>query len=238
MNKLSQKIIKEIEKDRIKPISKVNFYLKNVAVWFVALFSIFIGTFSIAIISYNVSARDWDLYEYLGDSFFGYLISSLPYLWIGLTIVSLIIGIINLEHTKKGYKYSPLLITLFSLVITFILGLTIHTTGGGKMIDEYIGQKINHYQTVEDNKEKLWNQPSKGLFSGTIINISTNTFDLEDLSGTVWQVDYSHASIRGNIQIKNNVKIKIIGTVKNTVIEASDIRPWGTSNGRGNHHSQ
>ena len=237
MDKLSKKIINEIEKEQIRPIPKSKFQVKNLVIWLLALISIFVGTLSIALVSYNVTARDWDLYRHLGDTPFGYLLSSLPYLWIGLTIISLIVGILNLEHTKKGYKYSPLFITMLSLVITLILGLSIFATGGGRYIDEYIGQKLNDYRTVEDFKEELWNQPAKGLFSGTISNVSTSTFELKDFSGKAWQVDYSEAHIRGNVRVEPGENVKVIGTAEDDTIKASDIRPWGF-NGRGHRGVQ
>jgi len=157
--------------------------------------------------------QDWDIYRHLDKSLLGFVISSLPYFWIILAIFSLIIAVLNVEHSRKGYKYSPLKIIIVSILLAISLGFAGYALGFGKKIDNYIGSKFRSYQSVEIQKKLVWNQPDKGLFSGTIesVNKENTTFDLKDFSGKEWQVDYSMATLKGGARVEENSEVKIIG---------------------------
>jgi hypothetical protein len=182
-----------------------------------------------------VANKDWDIYSHLNESLFGFIVSSLPYLWIFLIIISLAIAILNFEHSKNGYKYSPLKITLISILLALILGFSSYALGFGGKIDNYLGSKFTSYQSVEAEKQVVWNQPEKGLFSGTIqaVDSEKKTFTLNDFQGKQWRVDYTDATVRGKTNIEQGIEIKIIGEKNGDAIHASDIRPWGnTGNGQ------
>src|SRR5690606_29257324 len=153
------------------------------------------------------------IYRHLGESMFGFLISSLPYLWITLIIISLTIAVLNFEHSKKGYKHSPLKITLASIMLALILGYGGYTFGYGKKIDDYLGSKFTIYQSVEAEKKVICNQPERVLFSGTIKTVESDkkNFILSDFQGKQWTVINSDAIIRGNTKIEADSEIKIIG---------------------------
>ena len=235
MNELNNKILNCIRTKDIKPIPRSIFLLKNISLWVISLLSIILGSISVGLIAYNMANKDWDIYAHLGESMISFFVSSLPYLWILMIIISLATAIFNIEHSKNGYKYSPLKITIISIIISAFLGLIGYFLGFGKIIDNYLGANISCYQSVEKEKKTIWNQPDKGLFSGRIKSVNENneTFEFVDSEGKIWQIDYSIAIIKGRVIIKDGNEIKIVSQKNDgNIIIASDIRPWG-NRGRG-----
>lgn len=231
MNKLTNKIINKIQTEEVKPISRHVFIIRNVGLWLLSILSVGLGSISISLLIYNLINKDWDIYSHLGESMFGFLISSLPYLWIALVIISLTIGVLNFEHSKNGYKYSPLKVAITSILLSLIFGFSGSALGFGKKIDNYLGSKFTIYHSVEAEKKAVWNQPEKGLFSGTIetIYLDKKIFTLVDLQEKQWIVNYSDATVRGKTKIEVDSEIKIIGERDGDTIKASDIRPWGNT---------
>lgn len=235
MKDLAKTILNQIDKKEIKPISRGLFLLRNFSIWFLAILSLSLGSVSVSLLAYNISSKDWDIYTHLHESWIGFLISSLPYLWILITLVSLLIAIFNIEHSKNGYRYSPLKIALLSLVASVIVGLVTFSFGVGQNIDNYVGRVFPSYTTVDSEKIAIWSQPTKGLFSGSIQAVGDSSLVVMDSSGKKWQVDYRNAIVRGGTKIQVGTEIKIIGNnTDSNNISASEIRPWGSSgNGRG-----
>jgi hypothetical protein len=232
MKDLTKTILNQIEKNEIKPISRGLFLLRNLGLWSLAVISLALGSLSVTLLAYNISSKDWDIYTHLNESWFGFFVSSLPYLWIVLTMISLLVAIFNIEHSKNGYKYSPLKLTLLSLVASIIVGFVTFSFGAGQKIDNYVGQVFPSYTTTDSEKVAIWNQPTKGLFSGTIQTIGQNSFTVLDSSGKIWQVDYRNATVRGGVRIQIGTEVKIMGeNTDSNDLSASEIRPWGNSGG-------
>lgn len=236
MNKITAKIARRIEQQGIKPFPKWYFTLTNGLIWSAAIISSGIGTGAIALIAYNISSKDWDLYKQLGDSHLGYIFTSLPYLWIILMTFALLISVFDIKHSKSGYRLSPFKLATITIFIPVFLGLIIFASGGGQKIDDYLGKTIASYQTVNSAKEYTWNQPEKGLFSGTIVQIEGNSLIVKNDSGVIRKVDITQAQIKGRAQINLDNKIKIIGTLNNDTFQAREIRPWSNGgNGQYGH---
>jgi len=231
MDKLSNQILDQIKAKDIKPIPKSIFLLRNIGLGVISVLSTILGGISVSLLTYNAANQDWDIYRHLNESFFGFVVSSLPYLWIILVIISLVITVFNIEHSKNGYKYSPLKITIISMLLALILGFGGYALGLGKKIDNYLGSKFTSYQSVDAEKKVVWSQSEKGLFSGVIKTVDQNkkTFILDDFQGKQWIVDYKNANIRGRIQIESGSEVKIVGKQSGDLIEASEIRPWGNA---------
>jgi len=229
MNDFSKKILNQIEKEAIEPTPKLIFHLRNTGLWFLATVSVVLGGFATSLLAYNAANQDWDIYSHLGESFLGSIISAIPYLWVITLIIFLVLAVLNIEHSKKGYKYSPILVLVVSFGITLVLGLLGFVSGFGAKADNYLGQKFTPYQTVESKKLEIWNQPEKGLLAGTIESLTGNTLALRSFDGKIWQIDFKNATIRGRADLRSGQEIKVIGQDNGSVITASEIRPWGNA---------
>lgn len=229
MKDLSQTIVNKLEKDAITPRSRSYFLVKNYAIWGLAVLSMIVGSLATALVAYNITSRDWDIYHYLHQSFLGFAVGTLPYAWIAMVLVCLLIAIREIEHSRHGYKYSPFKVVAGSVLVAVIFGIVLQLLGTGAAIDTYFGNHLADYQTVETQKERVWNQPQDGLFSGVVQSVNGKTAIVSSVSGEKWQVDFSSAIIRGRANITTGSEIKIIGTSTGAnTVRASEIRPWGS----------
>lgn len=225
---LSKKIIDTINKEKIKPTSKWIFDARNFLFWIVGIIFIVIGSISVSLIAYNILNQDWDIYTYYNKSFLGFVIATLPYLWIFILIIFIYFAFLNIKNSKKGYKYSSLIIIGSMLVLSISIGLILNNLDISSAIDNYLGSNIKSYQSVEVEKQNNWTNPDRGLFSGKIVTKNNNFIEITDFTGKFWQVDISHAQIKGNISLNLQDQIKIIGLrVNDDTIDAFEIRPWG-----------
>jgi len=227
---LSNKVISSINKEKIKPTSKWIFDARNILFWIVGIIFIIIGSISVSLIAYNLINQDWDIYTYYNKSFLGFVVATLPYLWIIILIFFIYFAYVNIRNSKKGYKYSPLIMIGIMLVLSIFFGLIINNFGISKAIDNYLGNNIKSYESVEMEKQSNWTNPDKGLFSGRIIAKNDNILEISDFNGKSWRVDIANAQIKGNVILDISEEIKIIGTIgSDGVILATQIRSWGNS---------
>jgi len=226
MKELQRKIIDQIKEKEIQPIPKPFFVFKNLTVWVLAIVSIILGATSSSLLAYNIANQDWNIYTHLGESFWGFLVSALPYLWIVSLIAFLSFAIFNIEKSKKGYRYSPFLILFLSIGITIILGAVGYFAGIGAKTDNFLGEKFSSYQTVETQKIQTWSQPDKGLVGGTIKSVREDELTLSDFTGKEWTINISETVLKGKIDLYSGEMIKVIGQSFGDQIKASELRPW------------
>lgn len=103
--------------------------------------------------------------------------------------------------------------------------------GGGLQLENAFSEKVSLYESVHENKKKIWMNPEEGFLSGTIEKISGDMIRLIDFNNKKWDIDYSHASISGWVLLEEGEQVKLIGEItKPNNFSVSEIRSW---NGRG-----
>lgn len=235
MKDISKKVLDNINTNKLKPIPKYVFALRDIVVAISAILFVLLGIISVSLIAFNIFNQDWDIYKNLNESFVAYLILYIPYLWIILSIIFIIITILNIKKSKNGYKYSSIGVILACIIIPIIAGLVVNESGLGSFIDEYLGTRLSGYKTVEDKKNDIWNQPENGLLSGEIVSVADETIIIKTNDTMSWTVEYSQANIKGNANIEIGTKIKLIGIVEGEIFKVKEIRPWGNNTQRNRH---
>ena len=231
MKNISDKVLKQIEENNIKPKPRWYFLTKNYFIWSMFGISVILGSFAFSIVLFIIKQLDWDIHYYIGDNILKTIFISLPYLWIIFLILFLGVAYYNFIHTKSGYRFRFISILLISLIISIILGTTLYTNGYSENLEKIFSQKIPYYDKLVYTCEKQWMQPKKGLLAGTIIEmrLSENSFILEDLNNKRWEVDFYQTVWKGKLNPSLNLKIKIIGKiVDDNYFKAIEIRPWQT----------
>jgi len=229
MEKISQEVLKQIKQSKISPRPKWFFKFKNFIFWFLFIISVIFGGFSIGTLIYQYENQNsFTAYYHLSNNFLESFFLAIPYFWLIIFLVLIAFSIYDYFHTKKGYRYNVLIIAGLSLLISLILGISFFYLGLGKTIDQQLNEKVSFYYQLNQQKEKVWDQPEKGLIAGTIKEIkSNNTFLLEDLSGKSWQVNYPNAQIFGRAKVKIGEQIKIVGKKQNAdEFNAQQIKPY------------
>jgi hypothetical protein len=136
MSNLEKQILSKIESEKISRTPSWIFKLKNIGFWSVFLATTIIGALSIDIILFSYSSTDFDFLDHNSHSKIQHTISLLPYFWIvGVGLFTYLSSVI-LRHTEKGYKISFVIACGTSLLISLILGISMHLMGYSKSISE------------------------------------------------------------------------------------------------------
>lgn len=229
MGKVSKKVLEKIEEKNIKPIPKWHFILKDSFVWSLFVLNIILGSIGFAIIIYLFVSND-SLFDFsLTKNIWQGILLSVPLLWILLTILFLFVAYYNFRNTQEGYRFTVLKKVLLNIVITFILGLILFTSGFSERLNRIFVDNISFYTHTFDRREEIWMRPQEGYLSGEILDIDSNAKEskLLDLYGKQWSVVYTKANIKPRVVFEVGQRIKIIGKMSsdNTFV-ASEIRPW------------
>jgi hypothetical protein len=227
MPNISQKIAKKINKEKIAPLPRWRFLLKNDLIWIAAGISAIFGSIIASIIIHVVLNRDW--FVYLGPHRLPtpHLLTDLPVIWLIILILTIFIAYYNVEHSKTGYRYSPYLIVLGSLLFSVVFGAFFNFAGFGARLEAGVARELPIYKSVENRADELWKEPGEGHLGGQITTLGDNNLELEDLQNKIWHVDTTNAHCFCGILLKVNQKVKIIGTeTGENQFKAEDIYCW------------
>ena len=226
--KLKDQILEKITKEKIKPTPRWIFLAKNYLVWTIAGTSLVIGGIAAALIISMMKSNDWDLFPYLGRSFAGFLLLSIPYLWLVVFGVFAAAVFYELRKTKTGYQYNSLVIIGTSLVASFVIGTLVYEIDLGPKIGNVL-ERFPLYQTMLFHKSGLWHNPETGFLAGRITSVDDEkSFELESVDGGKWSV------MRGepfeifppNLEIIQGEMIKALGKkIDEKDFRANEVRP-------------
>jgi len=236
----TKKLLEKIKNEKIKPTPKRYFILKNYLMW--TSFALFILFTSIAFSVTLYSVYETDLFELsaLQQDSLSFSLSILPFAWIVFTILFFIIATIVIKKTKKGYKYSLLILFAIGTLAGGIIGSTMYFTGGAQVLENIFTEYIPVLESVQEKKMRVWQRPELGFLSGTIKNINNDSFILTDFNNKFWTINISNETIIRNadlFKLGNIVKISGEMIDKNN-FTASIIRPWDSYDHRGYHENR
>lgn len=225
---LSRKVLDTIKNKAIRPTPKWEFMLKNYAIWTMSIVSLVVGSFAFAVIVYMITNSDWDLYQDLSGSLLGFILASLPYLWLVFLILFIFLAHYNFRHTKTGYKHRFYLILITSIIVSMFLGIFFYTVGLGQAIDDVFADNLPKYHQLFNPRARMWHQAERGFLAGTIISVhSPENFQLRDFEGNLWDIINLKSSPLHEIFLKPNTPVRILGhKIDEHTFEVKDMRPW------------
>lgn len=169
MKNISNEVLKKIKDSNIKPKPRWYFLTKNYFIWSIFGISIILGSFAFSMVLFIIKQLDWDIYQYIGDSFLKTVFISLPYLWLIFLILFTGVAYYNFIHTKRGYRFKFISILLISLTVSIILGTGLYFNGFSERLENVFSEKTPYYNRLVYTYKKQWMQPKRGLLAGTII---------------------------------------------------------------------
>ena len=186
---LGKDILKEIKKDKIKPKAKWIFILKNFLTWILGLLSLIIGAITVSVMIYVIKTNDYGFYKMIHPSPLNLIAKTLPYFWITLTILFILVVNYNLKQTKKGYKVELYKIIALVLILSVVFGIFFYNIGLGQAIDTLFCKKMPFYNKIDHTRKMMWLQEDQGMIAGRIISVQDdNNFDLEDFNEKLWHI--------------------------------------------------
>ncbi len=226
--KLGDSVMNKIEENKITPKSKSYFLSREVSVWAGFCITSILGMLSIATMLDVFFDGDIDIYVNLGIPKIQHFLSLIPYLWIISAGLLWIISQKVFRTTKGGYRHATILIVLVSASISIIGGFILFSYDVGETIHTTLLKNIPPYNHLVTSKEDFWNNPSQGLLSGVIQEISTSSFSLKDFDGTSWKINETTSTNWNRKQhLTIGEKVRLVGSLDASgIFTASKIGPW------------
>ena len=233
MTDISQKTLKLIRKKKLTPTPGWVFTVKNVLFWLLLLFSLLIGSLAFSVVLFMLTSQDWDLHPLTSQSPLVFIILNLPYFWIISTSLLIAFSLVFFKATKKSYKTPQNLFILATFISSLVLGSLFHLAGSGSLIDRFLAESTPVYRQLNPQKFSLWSNPSAGLLSGRITQLTEDGFEITDFSNQNWTIQTDNPTLRGPVRLEVGQEVKLIGSQTDTsVFFAQEIRPWGRGGGR------
>jgi len=209
---ISKKVLKNIAEKDIKPTSKLEFVLKEYAIWFGFALTLILGTISIAVTIFVLRIGDFDLARHLTGNLSAFLLNNIPFLWISSFIIFILLADYSLRHTKKGYRFTLAQVLILNLLISIVTGTALSLIGFAQKIDTLAIENIPAYQQRALHKRvDFWTQNDKGFLAGEVTEIiSPSNFNLLDLQQRKWEVE-SKANYG---PVKKGDLLRLLGEVK------------------------
>lgn len=212
---LKDSILKKIDQERIQPRSRWIFVLHNVLFWTLFAIGVLLGAAGFGVILYALNADDFDLMAELSGSGTSLFMSLLPIFWICFFAIFLVLSVIGIQHTKKGYKWPISRFLGLNLLIGVILGSALYAMGGGAKLDRIFDTSVPGYQSFIQKQMERWFRPEEGRLAGEIMEVDdmVGVFILREADGTQWEVDYTEADIRLRTREPEMVPVRVMGTM-------------------------
>lgn len=224
----SEQLINKIKGDRVKPLPRWRFTLKNTLAWVIFALAVAFGAMAFSVILYAIQQVDFDLAEHLSHSPMELVLSLMPFFWAVSLIVLLVIAIIGIRNSRKGYKFTSLSLVGISAALSILAGTLFFIGGGGNWLDRKFEANVDIYKSVQDRKVSLWSMPEEGYISGAIVSVKGDQLILEDFMGKEWKMDISDVDAVPAVSFEEGEKIKVIGKMTSEdTFKAEMIRPWG-----------
>lgn len=212
-NDLTNNILKTIEKQQVQPTARWIFLLKNYIIWIVALLALIVGGVSFAVVLEIMQNSGLDLYTSMGDNnVVMFLMHTLPFVWLLLVGLFIVLAYFNVRNTKRGYKYALHIVIFGSVAISAAFGTVLFATGVGDTADTVLSEKIPTYKKVMNRNDAFWHRPDDGFLQAQILATSThNALMVIDHQQKNWEVDTEEAKVVGHIQLAPGVFVRVIG---------------------------
>ena len=233
--KKSKTIVDRIKESKVKQRPKWYFTLKHILNWLFYGICVLLGGAAFSVILFSIQQTDFDLTSHISHSSWEFVFGLLPFFWIISLLIFLVLAMIIVRRSKRGYKYNWLGLLGLSTAVSIILGTIFFIGGGGQKLETLFMENVSNYQSVHENKMRVWMRPEAGFLAGTITTVNEKGLIVTDFNNSIWEIDYSNASISHSVVIREGEKIKLIGEItRPNNFYVKEIRPW---NGQGRRHN-
>jgi hypothetical protein len=228
MTESPNKILDKIKKEKIAPKPKWQFRLEQVGLWFLAMISVLIGSNAVAAIIFRMVNNDWDALKFIERSPIGHTLTTLPYVWIVVLGLFILLAYYNTRHTKKGYKYNTYGVVLGAILASVIVGTFLYIVGFGPRVEMFM-QRVPGMEKMMHNREQMWTYPEKGFVAGEITGMlsGVGSFEIIDLENEEWIIVPVEVYIDPRAVIEVGESVRIFGEIDEPpIFEAYKIMPW------------
>ncbi|MCP3927613.1 MAG: hypothetical protein GY705_00750, partial [Bacteroidetes bacterium] len=222
------KVVEQIKRENIRPKPRWIFTLKNLLIWVGFVLFVIFGALAFSVILFAIQQTDFNVISHVRHSKLELFLGLLPFFWIVSLLVFLVLSILSIQNSKRGYKFSASRMVCICVAFSILLGTLFFIGGGAKKLEQAFSIHLTIYESIQEKKVKIWTLPEDGYLSGTIVEINSESFEMEDFEGKSWIIHYQEAFIPPSVFFEKGGKIRMIGKmIDKKEFNAEQIRPWG-----------
>lgn len=211
-------ILEKIEKEKIKPRSKLYFFVKNMVSWLFTLAGLFIaGTFSAGIIVY-LSNR-----SIVPGAFFAIVIFVLL-VFLGLMLYTSYLLFMRVKRSHRARLRHVLLLGLLSV---FILGFFVAHSRIYSRIDQAVKNRSLGV-SLQERIEKAWSHPERnGQLAVEVLHIDDDGYVYgEGFNKSLHMIDPLLLSDTERDLFVSHLRIHMVGFKEDGIFYPDHVQPW------------
>jgi hypothetical protein len=101
---LAHKVLDRIEEERVVPLPKWQFTIKDRLFWVFWILSLVLGALVAGALFFAFINAGWEYRVVTHQNFFGFVMQVLPTIWIVAVLGAMLIAYENFRHTSRGYR--------------------------------------------------------------------------------------------------------------------------------------
>ncbi len=213
-NNFDRKVLEKIKEDKLQPLSRWHFVVKNYLVWVFGILALIASSAALSLMIYLFQFNDFTLSRQMNKSTVEILFLTLPYFWILFLAVAIFIVYYNVKHTKKGYRYPLWLVTVVVFSASILICALFCSLGWNERMDEMLGRKAPLYGKMMNPHVDFWSNPDDGRLVGlTASDLEENSFELVDRDGHIWLVSVD-TNTEGTTFVISGRPVRMLGDKK------------------------
>lgn len=226
---LAGKILARIEHEGVTVRPRWHFVFSNGFFWTMWGLSVAVGAVAVAATVFSFVSIGWQFYAATHDTLFEFVVESLPYVWMVLLVMFVLVSYENMRHTKRGYRYPLSLIVGASVVASISLGVALFLFGVGRLADRGLERNLPAFSNAA-RMEDRWVEPEKGLLAGEVSSVGSSTaFGLRDFEGGQWEIRTEDLAEQDLAVLDRSDRVRLVGVPTEAgahVFHACLVFPW------------
>jgi hypothetical protein len=228
------RLFERIEAEAITPTPKMTFVVTEWGLWLVWALTVLFGAVALAISGYVALSAHYALYEATHENFLTFMVAIMPYIWLVLFVFMTYISVYEIKKTKRGYRYSTVMILGSSIIFTMFGAMLLHCLGMGFTLDKKLGEQIGMYMSLEKKEQMMWQMPAEGRLVGvlepsTVIdNQDDVVLNFKDSKGVLWRLNAAEINEREWLLLRQALPVRLLGTTTSDFsFHVCGVFPWG-----------
>lgn len=226
MDQLIDKTLSRITKDDVQPVPKWVFVVKRILWHLATVASIVLAGLSMAMFYLEYVSFDYEMINRADQGSFGWLILALPWAWLGLFIILMVVAYLDFRKSRYGYRYRSGYLIIALAVCALLTGLVIQFTHWQERTSEVLAE-YPVYNFVFSPRAQVWQKPDDCLLAGKVLDFKNDMIEVRDIQGRVWRLVLSENTILPKDMDLNNCRmVKIICRRVGDTFVIDEIRLW------------
>ncbi|MCK5472146.1 hypothetical protein KAI54_03085 [Candidatus Gracilibacteria bacterium] len=206
MPELSKKILDKIKSEKISPREKWVFLAKNYGVWLLVIFGIVLAGIFVGNFVSDLLLAEWDIFPRFPGGRINFLANAISVFLLAGIFAASVFTFFFFRKTKRGYRVGILALAGMILVMSAVGGISLLSTPLPLKFHEI---RLQHFPPHLDPQK--WMNPSEGFLFGEILEIGEKILILNAFDNLMWEVDVSDARIPPFLELKEELKVRVIG---------------------------